>query len=110
MSSPDKLVGKVAYVVATGMDDEILILVTPLDYFQEEKCQADWTPAEVFTALKEMGYDEAGEMMEAMIEVGTNIDRTTFIEKLNNHPLFVHDENFVNFCESYASEECRIVY
>ena len=110
MSNPDKLIGKVAFSVATGMNDELLISVTPLDYFQEENCQADWTPEEVFIELNKMGYPEAGELMEALIEVGTNIDRTALIEKLVRHPLFVHDEGFVNFCKSHDSEEFRTIY
>jgi len=104
------LTSKIAFAVATGMNDEILLSVTPLDYFREESCQADWTPEEVFIELEHMGYKEAGDLMEGLIEVGTNIDRTALIEKLSQHPLFVHDEDFVNFCKSHESEEYRIIY
>jgi len=104
MSDPDHLEGKIVYCLVEmpqcpDSDEYLLTLsVSPLDYWQEEGCCADWTPHEVFDALKEMGHQGA-ELMEAMIEFYEPVDIEHIRQHIEQHPLFVFDQDFSDFME-----------
>jgi len=109
MSTPEKTVGKILYSIQKasafepeldGNEDELLLYVTPKDYFDKEKCQSDWTPQETFDFLNQLGFRN-GECMEGVVEIEerTPSTRSRLEEHLEANPLFITDPRFDKLLE-----------
>lgn len=110
ISDPHHLIGKIAFsivmedILGDGSETEAILYVSPLDYWEGNQCQADWTPSEVFTAIEELGHPGA-ELCEAMIELNEPVEIEHITEHLNNHPLFVFNPDFDAFMKRNSNEK-----
>ena len=106
MSTPDKLTGKILYSIQRieEMGNELVIFVTPKDYWEENHCQSDWTPKEVFDFLNEHDFP-CGEAEEGVVEIA-NKDGSSpaseeteagLAELLVDSDLFEFDDAFNTF-------------
>jgi len=88
------------------MDNELWLVVNSKKYWEENRCQSDRTPQEVFDFLD--GHNlPFGEVMDGVIEIGNKDElkpasketEAKLSEILNDSDMFELNDEFSNFCK-----------
>ena len=88
------------------------IIVTPVEYFETNGYQADWTPSEVFDAFEHDLNIQGDEVVEGDLELSGIEGKSVkdLYDMISEHDRFVYHQGFAEFMARYYNPECEIIF